>query len=119
MDCLTQHCDAARTGWNNNEQTLTPATVGGGKFSLAFSQPVNGQVYAQPLYVGGLDLPPFGVRNVVFVATEAGSVYAFDADVPDPVTPGKPGPYWKRSMLWAGERPFNTDTDLAKGCTDL
>jgi hypothetical protein len=119
MDCLTQHYDAARTGWNNNEQTLTPATVGGGKFSLAFSQPVNGQVYAQPLYVGGLDLPPFGVRNVVFVATEAGSVYAFDADVPDPVTPGKPGPYWKRSMLWAGERPFNTVTDLAKGCTDL
>jgi hypothetical protein len=119
MDCLTQHYDTARTGWNNNEPTLTPATVGGGKFSLAFTQPVNGQVYAQPLYVGGLDLPPFGVRNVVFVATEAGSVYAFDADVPDPVTPGKPGPYWKRSMLWAGERPFNTVTDLAKGCTDL
>jgi outer membrane protein assembly factor BamB len=119
MDCLTQHYDAARTGWNKHESTLTPATVSGGKFSLAFSQPVNGQIYAQPLYVGGLDLPPHGVRNVVFVATEAGTVYAFDADVPDPVTPGQPGPYWKRWMSFAGERPFNTVTDLAQGCTDL
>jgi hypothetical protein len=119
MDVLTYHYNSARTGWNNTEQTLTPATVGGGKFSRAFSQPVNGQVYAQPLYVHGLNIPPYGVRNVVFVATEAGSVYAFDADVPDPVTHGTPGPYWKRSMLWAGERPFNTVTDLAQGCKDL
>ena len=119
MDCLTQHYDAARSGWNNNETTLTPATVGGGKFSLAFSQHVDGQVYAQPLYVSGLDLPTFGVRNVVFVATEAGSVYAFDADVPDPVTAGTPGPYWKRSLVPSGERPFNTVTDLDKGCKDL
>ena len=119
MDCLTQHYDAARSGWNNNETALTPATVGGGKFSLAFSQDVDGQIYAQPLYVGGLDLPSFGVRNVVFVATEAGSVYAFDADVPDPVTPGTPGPYWKRSLVPSGERPFNTVTDLVSHCTDL
>ena len=119
MDCLTQHYDAARSGWNNNETALTPATVGGGKFSLAFSQDVDGQIYAQPLYVGGLDLPSFGVRNVVFVATEAGSVYAFDADVPDPVTPGTPGPYWHTSLVPAGERPFNTKTDLHNTCVDL
>lgn len=119
MDCLTQHYDAARTGWNNNEPELTPVTVHD-RLSLAFSQPVDGQVYAQPLYVNGLDLPTFGARNVVFVATEAGSVYAFDAEVPDPMPAGAPGPwYWKTSLVPPGERPFNTVRDLHKTCTDL
>jgi hypothetical protein len=119
MDCLTQHYDNARTGWNNNEPTLTPATVGSGKFSRAFQQPVDGQVYAQPLYVSGLDLPSFGPRNVVFAATEAGSIYAFDAGVRDPVTAGKAGPYWKKSLVPPGERPFNPLTDMPKKCTDI
>lgn len=119
MDCLTQHYDAARTGWNNNEPELTPVTVRD-RLSLAFTQPVDGQVYAQPLYVNGLDLPTFGVHNVVFVATEAGSVYAFDAEVPDPMPAGATGPwYWKTSLVPPGERPFNTVRDLHKTCRDL
>ena len=118
MDCLTQHYDAFRTGWNNNELSLTPATIGG--LALAFSQEVDGQVYAQPLYVSGLDLPSHGVRNVVFVATEAGSVYAFDADVSNPIPAGQPGPYyWKQSLVPHGERPFSTERDLDPNCTDL
>jgi outer membrane protein assembly factor BamB len=105
MDCLTQHYDAARTGWNNNEPDLTPVTVHD-RLSLAFSQPVDGQIYAQPLYVNGLDLPTFGAHNVVFVATEDGSVYAFDAEVPNPMPAGAPGPwYWKQSLVPSGERP--------------
>ncbi|HEY6277911.1 MAG TPA: hypothetical protein VIX86_16450 [Streptosporangiaceae bacterium] len=119
MDCLTQHYDNARSGWNSHEPNLTPATIRSANFSLAFTQQVQGQTYAQPLYVSGLDLPAFGARNVVFVATEHGLVYAFDANTPDPVTPGTNGPYWQTSLVPAGERPFNTETDLAAGCTDL
>lgn len=119
MDCLTQHYDNARTGWNSQEPNLTPATIKSANFSLAFRQTVKGQIYAQPLYVSGLDLPSSGARNVVFVATEAGLVYAFDANVADPVTPGTPGPYWHTSLVPAGERPFNTATDLVAHCQDL
>ena len=119
MDCLTQHYDNARTGWNSHEPNLTPAALKSGNFSLAFQQAVQGQIYAQPLYVNGLDLPTFGARNVVFVATEAGLVYAFDANAPNPVTPGTPGPYWHTSLVPAGERPFNTKTDLHNTCVDL
>ena len=46
MDCLTQHYDNARTGWNSHEPSLTPATLKSGNFSLAFQQAVQGQIYA-------------------------------------------------------------------------
>jgi hypothetical protein len=91
--------DNARSGLNNQESILAPASVKSGKFGKLFSYLVDGYLYAQPLYVANLSVN--GSRhNVVFAATEFDSVYAFDAD-----NPGDGTPLWKTSLLQAGETP--------------
>lgn len=77
---LTYHYDNSRTGQNTNETVLTPGNVAPSTFGLLFSYAVNGQVYAEPLYVPGISIPGKGTRNVLFVATQHDIVYAFDAD---------------------------------------
>jgi hypothetical protein len=93
---VTSQYDNARTGANVRETILTPANVTRGKFGKLFSWPVDGDVYAQPLYVPGVEIPGKGRHNVVYIATEHNSVYAFDAD-------GQPRePLWKASFLGSG-----------------
>ncbi len=79
VNVLTAHNDNARTGLNPNETLLTPITVSSNGFGKIFEQPVDGPIYAQPLYVSGLPIPGKGTHDVVFVATMHDSVYAFDA----------------------------------------
>lgn len=76
---LTFHNDDARDGVFNQETTLTPSVVNSSQFGKLHTYPVDGQMYAQPLYVPQLSIAG-ATHNVVFVATQNNTVYAFDAD---------------------------------------
>jgi len=113
---LTAQHDNARTGANTNELVLTPANVNAGSFGKLFAQPVDGAIYAQPLYVSGLTLPGQGVHNVVYVATQHGTVYAFDADCNQGASAT---PLWQTSLInpAAGVTPVTPD-DVG-GCPNI
>jgi hypothetical protein len=95
---LTYHNDNFHTGQNLTETVLTPSNVNAATFGKLFQLPADGKVDAQPLYVSRLNIPNQGVRNVVFLATEHDSVYAYDADQGG-------NPLWQASMLFPGETP--------------
>jgi hypothetical protein len=93
-DVTTYHNDSGRTGQNLTETVLTPANVKSSTFGLKRNLLVDGLVDAEPLYLSQLDAAGT-LHNVVFVATEHDSVYAFDADTGAQL--------WKVSMLGSGE----------------
>ena len=102
-DVLTFHNNPARTGLNDHETTLVPANVNQDNFGLLFNLSVDGKVDAQPLYISSVAIHGVGRRNVVVVATEHDSVYAFDAD--------SGTPYWHVSLLSNQEVPSDN-----RGC---
>ena len=83
-DVLTQHNDSARSGVTFGEEILSPATVTAQSFGKIGTLPVDGRVYAQPLYLQAVDMGDVGTHDVVYVATEHNSLYAFDAVTLDP-----------------------------------
>jgi hypothetical protein len=91
---LTQRYDNSRSGVNSNERVLSQANVNAKNFGKLFTRYVDGEIYAQPLVVSNLGVPGRGKRNVVFIATEHNSVYAFDGDNPDAVSP------FFRQLMW-------------------
>ena len=98
---LTYHNDDVRDGVNTNETILTLSNVNMQQFGKKYAYPVDGQMYAQPLYVP--NLPINGLQhNTVFVATENDTVYAFDADGLSNT------PLWKKHL---GTPPANNDSE--------
>lgn len=93
---LTYKGDNNRTGAYANETTLNKSNVNASQFGRRVSYPVDGQVYAQPLFVPNLTIGG-ATHNVVFVETEHDSVYAFDADQTTPTQP-----LWYTSFLTNG-----------------
>jgi hypothetical protein len=77
---LTYHNDNMRTGRTSSETTLTLKNVNSSTFGKLFVIPTDGLVDAQPLYAPNVSIPGNGTHNVLFVATEHGTVYGFDAD---------------------------------------
>src|SRR5258706_492918 len=99
MPIVTQMYDNLHTGWNPNETQLTIANVKSG-FKLLFKDHTaadpNGQTYSQPLYIPNLNMGKLGTHNVIFVAAENNTVYAFDADVAGV-------PLWSKNLTPSGE----------------
>jgi hypothetical protein len=92
----TWRYDVTHAGQNTSETALTPANVNVTSFGKLFSLPVDGALYAQPLYMPGLTMSDGLVHNVLFVATEHDSIYAFDADSNGGTNAN---PIWQISML--------------------
>jgi hypothetical protein len=72
--------DPGGSGANTEETYLNVTNVNPSKFGKLFSRTVDGDQFAEPLYMGGLVMADGKKHNVVFAATEHDSVYAFDAD---------------------------------------
>ena len=90
---FTYHNDNNITGLNPKESVLTPANVNATQFGKLFTRALDGYVFAQPLYVPNVNIAGKGTFNVVYVATEHDSVYAYDADG------GVSSALWHRSFI--------------------
>ena len=77
---FTYQNDNQRTGQDNSEIALIPASVNHATFGKLFNFSIDGYVRNQPLYMANVMIPGQGYHNLVFIATEHDSVYAFDAD---------------------------------------
>ncbi|HET7873133.1 MAG TPA: PQQ-binding-like beta-propeller repeat protein, partial [Terriglobales bacterium] len=107
---VTRNYDNARSGVNPFETKLTPDKINAAGFGKLFSYPVDGSIYGQPLYVPGVAISGKGTHNVLFVATENDTVYAFDADQ----NPG--APLWTQSLVEAAEGETPVPCAEVAGC---
>ncbi|HZV36515.1 MAG TPA: hypothetical protein VFB72_18200, partial [Verrucomicrobiae bacterium] len=105
VNVWTYHNDNARTGANTNETILTTANVNTNSFGKLFSQSVDGYIFAQPLYIANVNVTNKGAHNVIFVATEGDTVYAFDADNN---SGSNSAALWSHSLLGSGETTLTT-----------
>lgn len=80
VQVLTEHNDVFRSGANTNETVLTTANVNFNTFGRLFTQTVDGYIVGQPLYLSAVEFPNGSTHNVVYVATQHDSVFAFDGD---------------------------------------
>jgi len=96
------HVDANRSGLNSGEKSLTPGNVSAATFGKLFSYLVDGYAYAEPLLMSNVTING-AAHNVVYVATEHDSVYAFDSD-----NYGSGAPLWQVSLLKSGETPMTS-----------
>lgn len=114
VNVTTHHNNNARDGVNANETILAPANVNANQFGQLFVQPIDGYSYTQPLYVSNLLIG--GVtHNVVYLATEHDSVYAFDADSN---TGANASPLWHVSFINPAAG-ITSLTNFDVNCTDI
>ena len=92
---LTEHNDLSRSGANTSETVLTYSNVNSSTFGKLFTDSVDGNIVGQPLYVPRIQFLDGSTHNVVYVATQHDSVYAFDADSPQPAL-------WQASFINPG-----------------
>jgi hypothetical protein len=108
IDVITYHYDNLRTGQNTNESILTTSNVNSATFGKIGSFAVDGKVDAQPLYLSNVAIPSQGNKNVLYVATEHGTVYAFDVDSVNGTT---------SAFLWKATTPLSGETSSDdRGC---
>src|SRR5580692_10045996 len=102
VNVTTYHNDISRTGEYTQETVLTPATVSSGQFGKVFTTPVDGWVYAQPLYMSNVSIGG-STHNVLYVATENDTLYALDAATGTI--------YWHYSLIPTNGVPVSSSTD--------
>ena len=103
-DVVTHHYDAARTGTNSHETTLTTSNVNSTTFGKVAEFVVDGQIDGQILFLNQVVIPGAGNKNVLYFATENDSVYAVDADS---ISGAAATVLWKTRALPAGEVPLS------------
>jgi PQQ-like domain len=106
QNVLTYHNNNARTGLNAAEPTLNLSNVNVSTFGKLFTLTVDGLVDAEPLYLSAEPIQGSGTHNLLIVATENDSVYAFDADTGSPI--------WQITTLKSGETPSDD-----RGCSQV
>lgn len=100
VNVLTYHNDNARTARNLSETALTISNVSSSRFGKIGFYSVDGKVDAEPLYASAVNVPGKGAHNILIVASEHDTVYAFDADAGTML--------WNTSMLQSGESTSDT-----------
>jgi len=108
LGVFTYHSNLSRDGTNANEYALTPSNVTSITFGRLFSCSVDGAIYAQPLWAANLAIGG-AKHNVVFVATQHDSLYAFDADA------SPCAQLWHVSLIDAAHGGSSSETTVPSG----